>query len=188
MKTQVLFIHGGGDDGYGTDKALMHSLKNALGENYELQYPQMNTENENDLALEWIAQIEAEILKLGSEVILVGHSLGASMIIKYLSEKQAASTIKGVFLLAPPFWSGNRTWVQPLKLKKNFEEQLPPEIPLFFYQCKDDEIVPYRHFTRYRKILPAESFREVLLGGHQFNNDLALLAMDIIAISMKWSH
>lgn len=187
MKTQVLFIHGGGDDGYGTDRTMMHSLQEALGEHYQLWYPQMDVKEENDIAVTWIAQIENEILKIGSEIMLVGHSLGGSMILKYLSERQVSEFIKGVFLIAPPFWSGSRVWVQPLKLKKNFETQLPTDIPLFFYQCKDDEVVPYAHFEQYRKILPAASFREVLIGGHQFNNDLSLVATDIITTKMKWN-
>ncbi|QIY90107.1 alpha/beta fold hydrolase [Chryseobacterium gallinarum] len=185
MKKQVLFIHGGGDNGYETDQKLQLSLQKNLGEECEVLYPVMRAIEEEKLAAEWLAQIDSEISKIHGEIILVGHSLGGSMILKYLSEWGIPVNITGIFLIAPPFWSGDRDWVQPLKLKKNFASQLSQDIPIFFYQCKDDNVVPYEHFARYKKEVPWASFREILMGGHQFNNDVSIVAMDIVANSGK---
>lgn len=44
-KKQVLFIQGGGDDGYEADAKLAGSLQKALGANYELNYPRMQTDD-----------------------------------------------------------------------------------------------------------------------------------------------
>lgn len=112
---------------------------------------------------------------------LVGHSLGASMILKYLTEDKADKNIKAVFLAATPFWSGNEDWKQGLKLKENFENELPNHIPIFFYHAKDDEEVPFSHLIQYKQKMPNAFFREIKVGGHQFDNDLSEVAKDIIS-------
>ena len=46
---QILFIHGGGDDGYHADMALKDSLLDFLDAHFKLNYPQMpNKEDEPD--------------------------------------------------------------------------------------------------------------------------------------------
>lgn len=180
MSKLILFIHGGGDGGYEADAKLAASLRNALGTEYEVHYPKILTdESEQDLVPRWLKKMGKEIFSVQGEVILAGHSLGASMLLKYLSENKAKSNIVGIFLIAPPYWSGNDDWVQPLKLQEDFSEKLPKEIPIFFYQCKDDEVVPFDHFTFYKKNVPWAVFREIAIGGHQLNDDLTLVAYDI---------
>lgn len=174
MTKQVLFIQGGGDDGYAADLQLVASLQHALGDDYEIIYPQMP---EDDAAPDfgWPQQIGEEMGKLSDGVILVGHSLGASMLLKYLSENEALVRPAGIFLIATPYWKE-----EGLKLQEGFGENLPGEVPIFFYQCRDDEVVPFDHFEFYRHQLPWASFRDIESGGHQLDNDLALVAKDII--------
>ncbi|MCD8540718.1 MAG: alpha/beta hydrolase, partial [Leadbetterella sp.] len=158
---QVLFIQGGGNGGYEADAALVASLQTELGNDYEVHYPQMlPDETIEDFAPYWLKQMDREISAAKGELILVGHSLGASMLLKYLSEYKIKKNIAGVFLIAPPFWSGNQDWVQPLKLQDDFADKLPKDIPAFFYQCKDDDVVPHKHFITYQKYLPRATFRE----------------------------
>lgn len=183
MSRQVLFIQGGGNGGYEADAALAASLQAKLGNDYKVNYPQMlPDETIDDFALFWLNQMEKEISSFKGELILTGHSLGASMSLKYLSENNIRKNIRGIFLIAPPFWSGSEDWVQPLKLQNGFSDKLPKNIPTFFYQCKDDEVVPFTHFITYRQHLPWATFREIENGGHQFNNDLTLVANDIKSI------
>ncbi|MCW5909981.1 MAG: alpha/beta hydrolase [Cyclobacteriaceae bacterium] len=180
---QVLFIQGGGNGGYEADAALAASLQAELGNNYKVHYPQMlPDETIEDFAPFWLNQMDKEISSVKDELILAGHSLGASMLLKYLSEKSIRKNITGVFLIAPPFWSGNEDWVQPLRLQDGFSGKLPKDIPVFFYHCKDDDEVPFSHFTTYKQYLPWATFREIENGGHQFNNDLTLVANDIKSI------
>jgi len=180
MSKHVLFIQGGGNGGYEADAKLVASLRKALGPAYDVHYPEMLTDETGpDFGLDWLKQIGEEIASIKGEVILAGHSLGASMLLKYLSENQIKKDIAGIFLIAPPFWSGNEDWVQPLKLQEDFSDKLPKDVPTFFYRCKDDEVVPLDHFTFYKQHLPWAVFREVSQGGHQFNNDLTPVADDI---------
>lgn len=180
MSKNVLFIHGAGDGGYDADAILATSLQNDLGKDYEVHFPKMSQdETESFFGSQWPKQIGKEISSIKGEVILVGHSLGASMLLKYLSENRIRKQIAGVFLAAPPFWSGDDDWVKPLKLREDFYHHLPKDVPIFFYQCNDDEEVPSSHFERYKRDLRRATFREIKSGGHQFNNDFSIVAADI---------
>ncbi|MBZ4191991.1 alpha/beta hydrolase [Niabella beijingensis] len=180
MSKQVLFIQGGGDDGFTADAPLAASLQEALGAAYQVHYPQVQADEIiMEVARQWLHHIDKQIAAASDGLILTGHSLGGSMLLKYLSENTVRITIAGVFLVAPPYWNGDQDWVQPLKLQEGFPAQLPKDIPLFFYQCRDDEVVPFDHFTRYRQQLPRSVFRELPSGGHQFNDDLSIVATDI---------
>jgi predicted alpha/beta hydrolase family esterase len=159
MSKHVLFIQGGGNGGYEADAKLVASLRKALGPAYDVHYPEMLTDETGpDFGPDWLKQIGEEIASIKGEVILAGHSLGASMLLKYLSENQIKKDIAGIFLIAPPFWSGNEDWVQPLQLQEDFSDKLPKDVPTFFYRCKDDEVVPLDHFTFYKHIFPGQFF------------------------------
>jgi hypothetical protein len=175
---QVIFIQGGGDNGYEADGALVLSLKKNLGNEYQVDYPAIQSD-ETSPDYGWTKQIGEIINKISQDTILVGHSFGASMVLKYFSENSISKPIKAIFLLATPFWSGSEDWHKGLKLKEDFADKLPNKIPIFFYQCKDDEEVPFSHFNEYKKRLTKASFRQINIGGHQLNNDLAFLATEI---------
>jgi predicted alpha/beta-fold hydrolase len=84
---QVLFIQGGGNGGYEADEKLVRSLRKALGTAYKVHYPRMLAdETVTDFGPQWLEQIGEEISAIKGPAILAGHSLGASMILKYLSE------------------------------------------------------------------------------------------------------
>ena len=177
-KKQVLFIHGGGEGGYEADAILAASLQAALGAAYIVLYPQMPDEDKPDFG--WGRQIGKEIAAIKDEVILVGHSLGASMLLKYLTENEINNQIGGIFLISTPFWGGdeNRQY-EGLALQENFAERLPKDVPIFLYQSRDDEELDIAHLTMYAKKLPKATIREVASGGHQLGNNLTQVALDI---------
>lgn len=177
MKT-ILFIQGGGNGGYEADKKLVASLKNALEKKYEIAYPEIKSkETESDYG--WTKQIGEKISENDKNLILVGHSFGASMILKFLSENPIQTALKGIFLIATPYWNGNDDWIQGLMLKDNFADKLPDNVPMFFYHCKDDEEVPFSQLQDYKEKLNRAIYREIEKGGHQLKNDLTIVAKDI---------
>jgi predicted alpha/beta hydrolase family esterase len=178
MKKNILFIQGGGNEGYEADAKLAASLRQALGVAYDVHYPQLlSAEDLPDFG--WPQQIGKEISRLNGEVVLVGHSLGASMLLKYLSERKIKNKITGIFLISTPYWRGEEDWVQGLKLQEDFAGRLPKDIPIFLYHCRDDAEVPLVHLALYTQKLPQATVREIASGGHQLNNDLTLVAKDI---------
>lgn len=179
MSKHVLFIQGGGTDGYTADAELVASLRQALGASYAISYPELKTE-ESHSDFGWLKQIGDQLATLSDDALVVAHSLGASMLLKYLSENRLSSTkAYRIFLLAAPFWSGDDDWVQGLKLQDDFAQRLPPKCRLFFFHCRDDDEVPFEHLTVYRQKLPTATFCEIDQGGHQFDNSLDVVAKAI---------
>lgn len=179
MAKDLIFFHGGGgEEDFESDAKLVDSLKSHLGSEYDIHYPFLPDDGTPDSGRR--KQINHEIFAGADSVILVGHSLGASMLLICLSEMKFNRKIAGVFLLATPYWSGEEDWVQPFKLLPGFAKQLDQKTPVYFYQCRDDEEVPFSHLEIYKQQLPWGTFREIVVGGHQLNNDLAIVAKDII--------
>jgi len=80
-----LLIRGDGDDCNKADKIPAEYLQTVLGKDHALIYPKL-TANEAAPDFGWIKQVENEIDKTGDDVIVIAHSLGASLLLKYLSE------------------------------------------------------------------------------------------------------
>lgn len=179
MANEVLFIQGGGDDGYAADANMVSSLTTSLGGAYVIHYPELQSD-ESAPDFGWMNEIERHLSELrNDEVILAGHSLGASMILKYLSEKKPVRKFKGIFLIATPFWGGDADWQAGLKLTDDFASRLPANTPVFFYHCIDDEEVPFSHFGIYKEKVRNGIFHALGSGGHQLNDDLTPVADDI---------
>ena len=181
MKKPVLFIQGGGEGGYEADAKLVTSLQESLGNVYEVRYPQLLTdETLSDFG--WLHQIGKQIEMIRDDVFLVGHSLGASLLLKYLSENKITKTIRGIFLVSTPFWMGEEDWIKGLKLQEDFVQRLPKNVPVFLYQCRDDEEISFAHLEIYEQKMPNATLRIISNGGHQLNNDLSLVAKDIMSL------
>ena len=181
MKKSVLFIQGGGEGAYEADGKLAASLRVALGAEYHVVYPRMPNEDAPDYAA-WRGQISTSLAAFDGTVILVGHSLGASLLLKYLAEEHVRDTIIGVFLLAPPYWGAEDWEVDEYALPENAASRFPKGLPMFFYHSRDDEWVPFAHLAMYAKKLPQATIREFDGRGHQFNNDLSEVAADITSL------
>ncbi len=177
MKGQLLFVHGGGEGAYEEDRKMAASLRDALGSGYEVRCPKMPEEDSPQYTA-WRDRIASELAELDGEVFLVGHSLGASILLKYISEERA-TPIAGMFLVAPPYWGAEDWQVSEYELQENFASKLPKELPVFFYHSRDDEVVPFAHLALYTEKLPRATIREFDGHGHQFNNDLSEVARDI---------
>ncbi|SDM52957.1 hypothetical protein SAMN05421823_11538 [Catalinimonas alkaloidigena] len=181
MSKHVLFIQGGGEEGFKADATLVASLQTALGGSYQVHYPRL-TSDETQPDFGWPQQIEKEIRAMPDPVWLVGHSLGASMLLKCLTERPLHKKITGLFLLATPFWSGEEAWQQGLALQEDFPDHLPKQVPIFLYHCRDDEEVSFEHLSIYAQKLPQATVRALAQGGHPFQHALALVTHDVKSV------
>jgi uncharacterized protein len=174
---QVLFVHGAGGEAFEEDEALVRSLREALGPDFGVVYPEMPDADDPEFG-KWSARISHELSALDGRVILVGHSLGASILLKYLSEERMEKPISGMFLIATPYW-GTADWEAEFKLREDFPAALPEDVPIFLYHSRDDEVVPFAHLALYASELPQAIVRKVDGRGHQFGDDLSEVAEDI---------
>jgi predicted alpha/beta hydrolase family esterase len=179
MKKHVLFIHGAGEGAFEEDGLLAASLQNALGLAYEMHYPKMPEEDSATYA-DWKALIERELATLDDAGILVGHSVGGSVLVKYLSEQQLDKPISSLFLLATPYWGADEFWKwDEARLPEDVAAKLASIPRIFLYHSRDDEVVPFAHLALYAAKLPQATMRVFDGRGHQFGNDLAEVAKDI---------
>src|SRR5258705_12048234 len=104
MPHQVLFIQGGGAKGTHDewDNKLAESLGRELSADYEIRYPRMPDEAHPDYA-RWKAALKKEFGRLADGAILVGHSIGGTILINALVDEPPNLASSGVFLLAAPF-------------------------------------------------------------------------------------
>ena len=177
-KERVLFIHGGGGEAFETDGALVRSLREALGPDFGVKYPEMPDADAPEFGA-WSACISGELSALDGGVILVGHSLGGSVLLKHLSAERVEEPIAGLFLIAAPYWGAVDWKVTEYELREDFPEALPKDVPIFLYHSRDDEVVPFAHLAMYAERLPLASVREFDGRGHQFGDDLSEVAEDI---------
>ena len=178
MRKLVLFVHGGGEGAYEEDKKLAANLQDSLGDAYDVRHPKMPDEG-SPVYEAWRDRIASELAALDCGTILVGHSLGASILLKYLSEEKTEKPIAGIYLVTTPYWGAEDWEVEEYALQRDFASKLAGGLPVFFYHGRDDEVVPFEHLALFAEKLPQATVREFDGRGHQFDEDLSEVALDI---------
>ena len=85
-KRQVLFVQGGGAGAHDEwDDKLVDSLKRGLGGDFEVRYPRMPAEDDPDDRT-WGPAILHELAALNDGAVVVGHSVGATILVRVLSD------------------------------------------------------------------------------------------------------
>jgi uncharacterized protein len=179
MTKQVLFVHGGGGGAHAEDAKLAASLEEKLGSGYRVRYPEMPREEDPEYQV-WKQVIIDELADMGEGAILVGHSIGASVVIKALTDQEIRTPLAGVFLISTPFWYDHEVWRWPeVELREEVATKLPSRLPLFLYHGIADEVVPVAHVAMYAQVLPQAIVRRLGGRNHQLNEDLTEVANDI---------
>jgi predicted alpha/beta hydrolase family esterase len=180
VTVSVLFIHSSGpqSESEGSGR-LVAALRSGLPEDYRLSAPSMPVPDDPEAAA-WDKAVSKHISAAAAPLVLVGHSLGASAILKYLDEHKSPPGLRAVILIATPFWGEN---MKPWMLPRGFAKRLAAVPRLIFYQSKDDEEVPFSHLERYAAAMPHALVRKVDGRGHLFDNgDVADILADITTV------
>jgi uncharacterized protein len=171
MRKQMLIIHGAGVQvlhRQSTD--WQASLQDALGAEYEVLTPQMPGPETPRYAA-WKSRLEESLGLLDDKSILIGHSLGGSVLLKYLSEETCEKSICGLFVVAAPCWGADQEWQSDeFTFRRAFSSLL--RIPrIFLYHSRDDEAVPFTHLDHLKEKLPSAIVRALNGRGHEFNKE-----------------
>jgi predicted alpha/beta hydrolase family esterase len=172
MNRQLLFVQGGGAGTHDEwDNKLVESLSLALGPDYEIRYPRMPDEDDPTYAA-WKPTLERELAALDDGAVLVGHSLGAAMLVNALAERPSEREFGAIFLIAAPFvgdggWPGDE-----LKLPRDLGARLPRGVAVYIYQGLEDDTVPPSHADLYAGAVPQARVHRLPGRDHQLNNDL----------------
>jgi predicted alpha/beta hydrolase family esterase len=100
---QILFVQGGGAGAHDEwDDKLVSSLRRELGGGYEIRYPRMPDESDPSFA-RWSAAIRREMADLDAGAVVVGHSVGATILVNALAEQPPERGLAAIALIAAPF-------------------------------------------------------------------------------------
>ena len=163
------------------DSQLAQSLNRALGTGYDVHCPRMPGEADPNVKT-WKKKIASELSREPGAVTLVAHSVGGSILLRYLAEEEVQVPIAAVFMLAAPAWDEDRWNFEDLKLPRDVVKRLAPISRLFFYHCRDDDTVPFAHLALHHARIPGAVTRAFDTGGHQFADDRPSIATDIRGI------
>jgi predicted alpha/beta hydrolase family esterase len=180
-KRQLLFVQGGGEGVHDEwDDKLVESLRRALGPDFEIRYPRMPGEDDPDYD-RWKTALEVEFWTLRDGAILVGHSVGATILVKLLAEHPPALELGAIFLIAAPF-VGEGGWPSDdLQFPPDLGARLPEGVPIHFYHGLEDEVAPPSHADLYGRAIPRARVHRLPGRDHQLDNDLGEVANAILS-------
>ncbi|MBT2569650.1 alpha/beta hydrolase [Planococcus sp. ISL-110] len=177
---QVLFIHSAGPQEEGQGSAgLLQYLEEELGSAFQVIAPKM-PDPEDPQYVEWKNKLKEEIASLDDGAVLVGHSIGGSALLKFLSEEELGKSFAKLITIAAPFWGIDKDWeLEDFTLAEDFvsRNSLLPDVVLF--HSIGDDIVPYKHLEKYMENLPSAKVRQLSGSDHIFQEGLAEAAEEI---------
>lgn len=183
MKRQVLFVQGGGagvhDD---WDDKLVESLRSGLGSNYEIRYPRMPNEDDPSYTT-WKTTLEKEVAALNDGAILVGHSIGGTILINALAERPPERKLGAVFLIAAPFVGEGGWQSDEWKPQRELGGSLPRGVPIHLYHGLADDTAPPSHAELFARAIPQARLCHLPGRDHQLNNDLSEIAAAIASLA-----
>ena len=185
VKRQLLFIQGGGKGVHDEwDSKLVESLQRELGQDYEIRYPRMPSEDDPHYAT-WKTTLEREFGTLQDGAILVAHSVGGTILVKVLAEQSSVRKFGAIFLIATPFVGDGGWSADELQSPPDLGARLPKGVPIHFYHGLEDEVAPPSHIEHYARAVPQAHVHRLRGRDHQLNNDLKEVAAAILALGSR---
>lgn len=179
----VLFVQGGGAGVHDEwDHRLVASLERALGDGYDVRYPRMPDEDDPSY-LTWRPAIRREVADLADGAVVVGHSLGATLLVATLAADPPPTAVGAIVLVSAPF-VGEGGWPgEGFGLPNDLGSRLPPGIPVLVFHGLDDDTAPPAHADLYARAIPGAQVHRLPGRDHQLHDDLTEVAAAIRAIS-----
>lgn len=172
---QVLFVQGGGAGAHDEwDDRLVASLRRELGAAYEVRYPQMPDEGSPTWA-SWGVAIRAHLADLADGAVVVGHSVGGTLLARALADLPASPGVLGVVLVAAPF-VGRGGWPGEDELPEDLGTRLPPGAQVHVFHGTDDRTAPPSHAALYARVVPQAQVHLLPGRDHQLDDDLSEVA------------
>ena len=175
-QTQLIYIHGGGTHQNRSSfvKFIKHKLTisiekkikwsddyldHNLKKDFFVIKPAMPLK-ENARYLEWKIYFEKYLPFTSDGVVLVGFSLGAFFLVKYLSENIFPKKISGIFLIAPPFDNSlpGEELVGGFKLRQNLSKIYQNCTNIHFLFSLDDPVIPIEHARKFEQKLDQANY------------------------------
>lgn len=176
---QVLFVQGGGAGAYDAwDGSLVDNLARQLGDGYEIRYPRMPDEEDPSYTA-WSTAIRREMTVLADGAVLVGHSVGGTILVNALAERPPERRLGVIVLIAAPFvgvggWPGDE-----FESLHDLGARLPRGVPVHVFQGLQDQTTPPSHASLYASAIPQAQLHWLPGLDHQLGDDLSEVARAI---------
>jgi predicted alpha/beta hydrolase family esterase len=179
MTIPVLFVQGAGKAVHDEwDHVLVESLERELGAGYDVRYPRIPGEDEPRYAV-WRAALLEQLATLEDGAILVGHSVGGTVLLNTLADERPARKPGAIVLVAAPF-IGDGGWPSDdIHPRKDLADRLPAGVPVLLFHGTKDASVPFEHLQLYAKAIPRAVVHALPDRDHQLGNDLSEVAREI---------
>lgn len=172
----VLFVQGAGPEVHEAwDRKLVESLESQLGPSYRVRYPRMPDEADPHYAT-WKVTLLPELAALDDRAILVGHSIGGTILLHVLAElAEHRAHYRALVLIAAPF-IGDGGWPSDeMAARTSFELPMPV---VLFHGAADEDVSP-AHVQLYARAIAHATVHVLPERDHQLNNDLGDVARTI---------
>lgn len=178
MNYEILFIQGAGNVTTVQEQVIVDALRVELGDAFTIIYPPM-PDADYPTYLAWEDALITNLKRLSGKVILLGHSLGGSIILKHFSREPVPDKVKGMILFGVPYWK-NQNWdVSEYVIEDDFVDNLSKLDNIYFYYSTDDEVIPYNHFKSYQKLIPKAQWRVLSGMDHSYHRAISNMVTDI---------
>jgi hypothetical protein len=165
---QILFIQGGGAGAHDEwDDKLVDSLRRELADGWQVRYPRY---------VRWSVAIRREMADLDDGAVVVGHSLGATILITALAEQPPERELRAIVLIAAPFVGEDGWPSDEFELTSDLGARLPPGVRVHVFHGLQDETAPPSHADLYALVIPQAQVHRLPGRDHQLNNDLSEVA------------
>lgn len=167
---RILLAHSSGPQGPGEGSAPFAArLGEELGSDYEILFPKLPHPDDPHY-VPWSEELGRILVEREGPVIVVGHSLGGSVMLKRLAETGQVERITGLVLVATPFWGGDQEWELEWALPEDWPDAETSLPPTFLFHSRDDEELPFaQHLELYAKRLPDAEVHPLDGNGHLFD-------------------
>jgi predicted alpha/beta hydrolase family esterase len=132
-------------------------LQDNLGDEFQVLTPSMPNKS-NARYSEWKIWFEHVSSLFNDNCILIGHSLGAIFLAKYLSENDLGIKIKATILIAAPYDDDSEEDLGDFKIESLTETLTEQAGRLVFFNGLDDPVISHHDLEQYQKQLPSAEF------------------------------
>jgi len=130
------------------------SLQSDLGETFKVVRLQMPNKI-NAKYEEWKIYFHRYLEILGDDIVLLGHSLGATFLVKFLAEETIKNTISRVILVAAPFGEkkpGPSLGDFIFESSTNFEA-INSDFKMTLFTSNNDKLITKDDVVKYQKVI-----------------------------------
>lgn len=145
-------------------------LQEKLGDRYQVLIPSMPNKT-NARYSEWKVWFKHLEDVITDDCILIGHSLGAIFLAKYLSENTFSHTIKATILVAAPYNNEEAEDLTDFKLETVSDLFKTQAGRVIFFFGHDDPVISASEIEKYQNDLPGAEYNIISAPDHFMRTD-----------------